>query len=42
MATAVDAPGEAPSKTAKLPSAALTTSVPNSKIPPPFSSFFIT
>jgi hypothetical protein len=34
MDTAVEAPGEAPSNAAKLPSAELTISVPNSKIPP--------
>jgi hypothetical protein len=37
--TAVEAPGEAPSKTDNDPSAVVITSVPNSSIPPSFLSF---
>ena len=40
--TAVDAPGDAPSRPAIEPSAAVTTSVPNCSTPPFFGSFFIT
>jgi len=39
---AVEAPGEAPNNAAKVPSLVAITSVPNSKIPFPFVSFFIT
>src|SRR5690606_34320983 len=42
MDTDVEAPGEAPNKAAIDPSALLTTSVPNSRIPPCSSSFLIT
>src|SRR5690606_15672333 len=42
IGTDVDAPGDAPNKAAIEPSALDTTSVPNSKIPPCFGSFFIT
>jgi hypothetical protein len=38
--TAVDAPGEAPNKTDKEPSAVVIT-VPNSNIPPSFHPFFL-
>jgi hypothetical protein len=37
--TAVEAPGEAPSKTDNDPSAVVITSVPNSSIPPSFYLF---
>ena len=40
--TAVDAPGEAPSRPAIEPSAPVTTSVPNCRTPPFFGSFFMT
>ena len=42
IAAAVEAPGEAPSRPAIVPSAPLTTSVPNCSTPPFLASFLIT
>ncbi|MNT47424.1 hypothetical protein D3C72_1841390 [compost metagenome] len=42
IGAAVEAPGEAPSRAAMLPSAELTTSVPNCRTPPFSASFLIT
>ena len=41
MDAEVEAPGEAPKSAAILPSAFVTTSVPNSKTPPPSFPFLI-